>query len=418
MYIDSIRVKNFRSFEEAEIAFVHPDSDFGAMGMPRPRIRNVNLLVGDNGAGKSSLLKAISLACLGPVAGDSGIYPFRLIRRGAGKVDARRRLIPAAINASFSVDVQDGFAEGRAMLDSTIEISNRRDLEFIESQILPDDKHWEPIFSSLSPAFFFVGYGTERTIRPAERHERGSKNRKQFVRAQRVAGFFDDDASLVPLGGWLPRYLSANRTRREQVKALFNRLLGPGHYNFTGRTEGGEFLFEKKGVSVPMPALSDGYKALLSWLSDLLFHITSVCPAKTPLDQIAGIVMIDEIDMHLHPRWQMRIVPALARALPRIQFIVTSHSALIAGSLQWMNIIAMKPGPRQSTKLVRNRVPIHGLDADQILLSKNFGLSSTRTASHEQRLKALTLKARGGDQAAAFKLISAMGRGDDEVAGT
>jgi len=415
MYIDRISVENFRSFEQAEITFAHPDSDFVAMDMPRPSIRNVNLLVGDNGAGKSSLLKAISLACLGPAAGDSGIYPFRLIRRGAGKIDARRRLDPARIAASFSVDVQDGFKEGRSTLVSTIEISNRRDLEFIESLDPRDDARWEPIFKSSSPAFFFVGYGTERTIRPAESNERGSKNKKRFVRAQRISSFFDDDASLVPLGGWLPRYLSANRMRRDQVTALFNRLLGPGHYNFTGRTEGGEYLFEKNGVSVPMPALSDGYKALLSWLSDLLFHITSVCPAKMSLDQIAGIVMIDEIDMHLHPRWQMRIVPALAKALPRVQFIVTSHSALIAGSLQWMNIIAMKAGPRQSTKLVRNRVPTHGLDADQILLSKNFGLSSTRVAGHDQRLKALTLKARGGDQDAAFALIRAMGRGSDEA---
>lgn len=415
MYIDRISVENFRSFERAEITFSHPNSDFDSMNMPRPRIRNVNLLVGDNGAGKSSLLKAISLACLGPVAGDSGIYPFRLIRRGEGKVDSRRKLEPARIKASFSVDEQDGFKERGATLDSTIVVSNRRDLEFIESMDAKDDPRWEPIFNSSSPAFFFVGYGTERTIRPTERSERGSKNKKQFVRAQRIAGFFDDDASLVPLGSWLPHYLSANRTRREQVTALFNQLLGQGHYNFTGKTEGGEYLFERKGVSVPMPALSDGYKALLSWLSDLLFHITSVCPAKLPLDQVSGIVMIDEIDMHLHPRWQMRILPALAKALPRVQFIVTSHSALIAGSLQWMNIIAMKAGPRQSTKLVRNRVPIHGLDADQILLSKNFGLSSTRVASHVQRLKALTLKARSGDQDAAFALIRAMARGDEEA---
>jgi hypothetical protein len=54
------------------------------------------------------------------------------------------------------------------------------------------------------------------------------------------------------------------------------------------------------------------------------------------------LVLVDEIDLHLHPKWQMKVIGTVARALPRIQFVFTSHSPLIAGSLEWMNIIALR----------------------------------------------------------------------------
>jgi recombinational DNA repair ATPase RecF len=71
MYIDHIRLENFRTFRSSDIAFVHPDQDFKKLGIPKPRFPNVNLLLGNNGFGKTTLLKAIALASLGPAVGDS-----------------------------------------------------------------------------------------------------------------------------------------------------------------------------------------------------------------------------------------------------------------------------------------------------------------------------------------------------------
>lgn len=124
-----------------------------------------------------------------------------------------------------------------------------------------------------------------------------------------------------------------------------------------------------------------------------------------------GIVMVDEIDLHLHPTWQMTVLRTLATDLPNIQFIVTSHSPLIVGSLEWMNIIVMEPGPKQSSTTKRIEWPVHGLDADQILLSDFFGMESTRAPSRSKRLKTLSLKAREGDTEAAKKLLEEMSRG-------
>ncbi len=135
------------------------------------------------------------------------------------------------------------------------------------------------------------------------------------------------------------------------------------------------------------------------------------CPPGGRLVDHHGIVLVDEIDLHIHPKWQIDVLPILACALPKIQFIVTSHSPLVAGSLEWMNIIHMAPGPKQSSRPGRIRKGVHGLDADQILLTEFFGMKSTRVPSKASQLRKLTEQARGGDVSAARKLLREMGRG-------
>src|SRR5947207_1914827 len=209
MYLDWIRFENFRTFRKAEIPLIHSDQDFSKLKIPKPKLPNINLLLANNGLGKSAFLKGVALAALGPAVGDAGIYPYQLVRR-------------------------------------------------------------EP-----------------------------------------------------------------NKGRYTQVKNLINRLSGKEHYTFTGDMDGGEYLFERGGLKIPFPALSDGYRAYLGWIGDLLYHVCFTTPTGAKLVENRGIVMVDEIDLHLHPKWQMTVLPILARELPNLQFIVTSHSPLLVGSLEW-----------------------------------------------------------------------------------
>jgi predicted ATP-dependent endonuclease of OLD family len=142
-----------------------------------------------------------------------------------------------------------------------------------------------------------------------------------------------------------------------------------------------------------------------------MYHICETCPPGKKLIENKGIVMVDEIDLHLHPKWQMTILQTLAKELPNIQFIVTSHSPLLVGQLEWMNTIVMKPGSRQSSRTMRIPWAVHGLDADQILLTDFFGMNSTRAIGKKRTLKELTLKARTGDTAAAKELLEEMSKG-------
>jgi predicted ATPase len=408
MYIDQIEIANFRTFRKTRILFCHAEQDFETAEMPKPRLPNLNLLLANNGRGKSSLLKAIALAALGPAVGHSGIYPYHLIRREAGQLEKKR----AVLRASFRTHEQDHAPYDR--IESRVEVIPEGDLELLE-WTQKDPKAWHPVFSSTSDAFFMVGYGSTRRVSKSTRTEQSGKS---SPRAARVMGLFEEDYSLRPLNTWLPRYESSKqlRGRYVQVVNLLNRLVGKDGWEFTGKqNEEGEYLYGKTGVQVPFPALSDGYRAFLGWLGDLLFYICETCPSGKKLVENKGIVMVDEIDLHLHPKWQMTVLQSLAKELPNIQFIVTSHSPLLVGSLEWMNIIVMQPGPKQSSTAERIEWSVHGLDADQVLLTDFFGMKSTRAPGKKRTLKELTLKARDGDTEAAKELLEQMSRGVEAI---
>ena len=111
-------------------------------------------------------------------------------------------------------------------------------------------------------------------------------------------------------------------------------------------------------------------------------------------------------DLHIHPAWQMELLPRLAQHLPRIQFIVTSHSPLLVGSLEWQNVVVARTRSNGSAFLERVPVDVSRLDADQILLTELFGLESTRSGTQTRRMRQLLESTRQGDTEAARKLMA------------
>jgi predicted ATPase len=431
MYIDTLRIENFRTFRTAEIELLHPqrtkrelEETFGFADVLYP---NINLILGNNGMGKSAFLKALALAALGPVVTD--VRPDRLVRRepGAAALIARavkraRGRVPempstrALIKGTFVPNRQDDVPKSEKRIMSRIRI-DRRDA-FERSMFLDrETKEWHPIYSEESDALFFVGYGANRRSEDKDRFDPSARRGSAHARARRVMSLFDEAYSLVPLSAWLPQVQATNNERYEQVRKLLRAIVGEGHWTFTGETEGGEYLFQRGDQKVPFPALSDGYRAFYGWLGDLLHHVTQTATPGKTLVANQGMVMIDEIDLHLHPSWQMEVLPRLSKELPNIQFIVTSHSPLVVGSLQWVNLIVLEPGDAQSTTLVRKEFAIHGLDADQILITPFFGLQSSRVDERATRLKDLSTRASEGDSKAASQLLREMSRGMEAAGG-
>ena len=405
MYIEEISISNLRVFSGASASFQYPGRLLkdGERELEHP---NLNLILGNNGTGKSSLLKAIGLAALGPLV--LMFSPYMLVRRRPGGNGAAPN--PATLVAMISVGAQFSWQDrGRKKPDSilaggrweanVLRQGDEESVEFIELRdpILPESKYinWKPIHSHASPAFFAVGYGATRRVDTDPSAATPAQKMKSIPpRHQRIQSLFTEGYTLVSLGHWLPALRSRNPGRFKQVCTLINALLPEG-IEFTTKTDSmGEYLFAQSGSLVPFAALSDGCRAFIGWVADMLYHICFGCPSGVKLVDNCGIVLVDEIDLHLHPEWQRTILPKLARTFPNLQFIVTSHSPIVVGTLQRENIWVCEPAADgDGSVLVQKDTGVHGLSADQILLTEYFGLETSRAPEKQKRLRRIAAAA-------------------------
>jgi len=95
------------------------------------------------------------------------------------------------------------------------------------------------------------------------------------------------------------------------------------------RTNDGEFVFNERGTRVSFNHLSDGYRSTMIWLCDLVSRLSANQPQISDLKDYKGIVLVDEIGVFLHPRWEYSIVKKLRETFPKIQWIFTTHSPIV-----------------------------------------------------------------------------------------
>lgn len=386
MYVQEIDIQDLRVFEEASLRLQYPGRAEGAK-LHQP---NVNLLLGNNGAGKTTILKALALSTLAPVIDKSGFLPYHLIRRQR----ERSRLVARVLLHPQDVGKGSSFPPEQTL---SMEIVRQGDLEILASSGAPTEP-WSRMFDNDSPAFLVVGYGATRRVQDAGSYNAEDQAKRRFLRYQRVAGLFEPHIALVPLTSWLPRFQSENPGRYKQVCNLLNKLLPEGA-SFPGRREkkdSGEYLYELNGAEVPFAALSDGYRAFIGWISDLLYHVCMGCPNSTKLVDSKGLVLVDEIDLNLHPEWQRTVCSTISSVLPNLQFVFSTHSPIVAGSLEKENIFVMECEGTGASKVSQYQERIYGLDADQILLSPYFNLESTRAPGYVDELQQLSRQAGPG----------------------
>ena len=129
---------------------------------------------------------------------------------------------------------------------------------------------------------------------------------------------------------------------------------------------------------MPLHALSDGYLAMAAWIGDLLFQVLEIFDdlAEEPLTA-RGLLLIDEVDLHLHPKLQRELLSFLNKWLPNFQFIVTTHSPMTAqqaddGELYCLmreaGDIQIYPFAGTPKKLLLHQLvmtPMFGLDTDE-----------------------------------------------------
>jgi predicted ATPase len=434
MYIEYVELFNIKTFPAAtnrrsgRIELLHPDADFrspkaptepGDRRIPKPRLKNVTLLLGNNGSGKTTVLRAIAASAFGPAAKDL-LRDGSMVRHGEDAGLIRAQLVLHEQDAETTgalwnalnvyrrgerLDVGQESAAAQlqqASVDDPAQLLNRREV-------------WERIYESKNDAFFIVGYGATRRVERLDSFDSGARTKSKATRDLRVQGLFEDSFSLIPLSSWLPREKERNPGRYKQVVNLLSKLLKPGDYTFSGKQdERGEYLFLRGDMPIPFQSLSDGYRAFIGWVADLLYHLCYGCPSGKKLVDNRGVVLVDEIDLNLHPSWQMKVIPTIATALPNMQFVFTSHSPLVAGSLEWMNILTLKVTSKTNVTIAKRlKQSIHGLDADQILLTDFFGLKSTRAPSKRAQLQKLRREATIGNDDDKLAYVRALSFGSE-----
>ena len=409
MYIDTLKIANLRSVARTGLRLNTPAT-------PDLACPNVSLLVGGNGIGKTSILRAVVLGALGPALGaGSGFVPTDLVRRmPAGDAAAAppatitaRIVMPPGCPTPWAVPDVGGPLELTTLVDSLPQGERLR----WRSRPAAARKAVERLQAEAHGGVFLVlAYGATRRAGSADRQAPDPPGSPAY---RRVAGLFEEPGALLPLAAWLPRCAGTDRPRHDQVVQLINQLL-PAACRMTDMPvetpAGRQHLFEMNGAAVGIHALSNGYRACLGWVGDMLFHLCQAADAGTALRDIRGIVLVDEIDLHLHPQWQRTVVPTLARALPCLQLVFTSHSPLVVGSLQSGNLLVLDE-ENGATVVRRLSERVHGRSAEQILLSPYFGLDSTRAPEVSTALRLLAGRAGAGDARAAAQYLDLLSGG-------
>jgi hypothetical protein len=224
-----------------------------------------------------------------------------------------------------------------------------------------------------------------------------------------------------------------------EVCTVLNALLPGGVQVSNVSSEGVQFQ-TADGASVTEKELSDGYRSFLAILLDLLRHLLTRFGSEFPaliqregdgvVIAVEAVVLIDEADAHLHPRWQRELGERLQRVFPKVQFIVTTHSPFIAQAATDGGLFVLRADEGGAVTADQPVESVRGWTASQILTSPLFGLESTRDPQTESLIRektALAARERAGNVTAAQKkrlieveqqlsaLLSAPGETYDEM---
>ncbi|HYG47754.1 MAG TPA: AAA family ATPase [Allosphingosinicella sp.] len=351
MFLRRLKISNLRSIKELDLPFA-------VSGMPS---RKWTYLLGENGTGKSSVLRSVALAMAGSDAAAELVgNPDDWIRLGCDE---------GRIEVEFAT--ADG-EERRAALNlsrgsSTLEFidRNRSDLQQIDAAVAKSERN-----------YFTVGYGVSR--RPqSSRHAFGDS--ATFIRSPRaraVATLFNPDVTLTSLEQWaMDLEYRRGRTGLAAVRKALNTLLPDVKFDGIDR-EQRRLMFETPDGKLPLGALSDGYQGMAAWCGDLLWQMTeSFGDYRDPL-RARGLLLIDEVDIHLHPIWQRRLVSFLQETLPNFQIIATTHSPLTIHQADEGELYVLKRDSEAGAVLHAFEGAPNRLLLPQLLESPLFGLSS------------------------------------------
>ncbi len=405
MYIGKVILKNIRGFRDLEFDLKRPDGSYAGW----------TVFTGDNGSGKSSLLKAIAVGLTGRDTARALQTSFRRwIREGAGSDEASIQL-EIVLRADDDTLADSGRTPVSAF-PAKIVLDNGGKETTLRAVIPPKKpaNYSTPeraIWSTDAKGWFSCGYGPFRRVfgaSPEAARQMVAQSTERFVT------MFQEAASLAEVDQWLRNLhhkTLENRAAESAQLALLLEILRddlmPNQINVDRVDSDGLWLKDRNDVQLSWGEMSDGYRAALALLADILRHLINAYGSNdltdhTPDGKVyikrSGVILIDEIDAHLHPEWQREIGFWFKRHFPNIQFLVTTHSPLICQAADPNGLFVLpepgsndlpRPIPADEYKTVIASRP------DTILRTSAFGLQNTRSPlAIEKRAELARLEAK------------------------
>lgn len=399
MYLKQLKISGIKCFDEVTLELPVEGGSYGGW----------NVLLGANATGKSTLLQAMGIALVGPNAWSQLLTPKGWVRR-----DARESGAIDAVITKGPEDLADRAQKGPfsphivVVPDKTIEINGTPydTPQFVlggaeKNQIL------RSVYAAKKPGWFACGYGPFRRLSGSNVRVTGSSNPRQL----RMVSLFDESVALVQCEPWLLElHHKANDPDRrgreryqvalEQLKQIINSLL-PSQVRIDRVDSTGVYFVTASATPIALSDLSDGYRSFLALVIDMLLRIFEEHEEHAGdsrgdpwrfVDgavQVEGVVLVDEIDAHLHPTWQRRIGQMLRSVFPRVQFIVSTHSPFVAQAATPGGLFLLRtreavgvnvkesPGAMDAVRVFQPFKSVRGLRADAILTSDLFGMTDT-----------------------------------------
>jgi hypothetical protein len=418
MHISRVRITGVRGFYQTrsvDLDLTRPDGTFAGW----------TVLAGRNGSGKSTVLQSLALALSGPRS--TGFIPSLAdwMSHGATQAEVRATLSLSAL----------GRMEATAPVPDADRFPAEVWMEFSRPEQAPDNEPVEPEFtgsgldSVTSPqnvssvrtkksGWLYAGYGAFRHLGNTGARRPGRSRYSKL--AQQVSSLFDETIPLADAVDWLIElhlYQLENRPGAGQLLELMLAVLSDGLLpdGFEVRRVDSDGLWVNNDTGeFPLREMSDGYRAVTALVVDIVRQMAGAYPNMKldwhngiPALPYPGVILIDEIDAHLHVRWQKVIGDWLKSHFPQIQFIVSTHSPYICQSADPGGLILL-PGAREDSPPrildpdLYHRV-VYG-SGDDAVVSDLFGVETPYSAEAErlrERLGDLEIKVLDGTASAA-----------------
>lgn len=372
MRIDSITLHEVGSFEDVRIDFPEgTDAD----------LADVYLLTGPNGCGKTTVLYAIA-ALLDNEAG--------LLRPRMRTERSRASIVASGQEHSMT------FAEGLAPMGIRAAVAQERPLGPLDEYRIKATLHTGPGTSTKMSwaAFAYAGTRKVENGHVAAISEPSSSpldNSLSFHRTADTGNLAKWIASQEFLrlkakeSGRAERADQIARSVRSIEVAIGDIIEDPSFAFVSGSDFDLDVRVRRHGVVLDMDVLPDGVKSIVSWIADLLMRLDRIpWVDDTPTVQRSFLLLLDEIDIHLHPAWQRRVIPIVQKLFPKAQIIASTHSPFVVGSADDAHVItfAVKDGK----SVVESTKPSQVGVSYSAVLREIFGIKSEFDVETERML--------------------------------